>query len=57
MKKILFCSIALFWWCLMFPSNSYTTTYDDCNSYGDTCSFSVNDKEIRFKVLEFLIGE
>ena len=54
MKKILFCSITLFWWCLMFPIDSYTSTCSDYISSNDNYSFSVNDKEIRFKLLDFL---
>ena len=52
MKKILLCSVALFWWCLMFPSNSYIANFNDCNPSRNTFSFSINEKEIRFKLLD-----
>lgn len=51
MRKILLYSLLLFWWCLMFPSNSYTSNYAYENP-DITYSFSINNKEIRLKFLD-----
>ena len=49
MKKILLYSLLLFWWCLMFPSNSYTSNYAYEDTNLDAYSFSINNKDLRFK--------
>ena len=54
MKKIFLYSLILFWWCLMFPSNSYTANINDCNTNSTSKSITINDKEIRFKLLDFI---
>ena len=37
----------------MFPSNSYTTTNSNCDSDKNTPIILINNKEIKFRVLDF----
>lgn len=51
MKKMFLFIVILFWWCLMFPSNSYTSyEHTSKNNY----SITINDKKIEFKLLNLL---
>lgn len=52
MRKIFLFIVILFWWCLMFPSSSYTA-YNHAPSK-DSYSIMINDKKIEFKFFNFL---
>ena len=52
MKKILIYSMLLFWWCLMFPSNSYIADSSDVSTSSTIKPIIVGDKELRLKILD-----
>lgn len=54
MKKFLIYSLILFWWGLMFETNSYLTKSSSIQSSTNSYYLMINNKEIRFKVLDFL---
>ena len=52
MNKLLAYILLLFWWCLLFPSDSYLKAAPLSDIIDDPSAIIWGNKEIRFKLLE-----